>query len=475
MIDTSAAPWWDSRVVTYLEKICALIVLIVALGLAWEENLSWVGWAIAGVLIVLTTMSRWPVGAFLVLCVMSALPYYFVQIFGWKARPEHFASAVVALAIGIAWVAGRLKLRLDSLDYWVLAYVAINFFSSTFGSPAPASTLRWALQSGLAILPYFLIRAMIPDAKTMRQCFWILVAVGVAESSYGLFCYAMYLLFGSTLGIAVGQYGDVSTTFGSHFEPNLFGAYAACCAILLAVLYVNGGKYRLRILVGLLIASAAAICSFSRAALAGLIIVAAWVLWTARPADRKTGGSKLTILAIGMGVVLILGATAAGGILEKRFEDAFTQGWAEDTAIMRYVAIVEALKDIPQHPLIGTGTSSLQLTFDFGQYIPEWAGDATWVGNLAVRVTHDTGFIGLGILIGFYIALWRKVRRQLHQKSDLTAMLLGLWSGFLLYAITFQSTDGSTLAFTWIHVGLLASSAIVVSRQVCELTGSAPA
>jgi hypothetical protein len=40
-----------------------------------------------------------------------------------------------------------------------------------------------------------------------------------------------------------------------------------------------------------------------------------------------------------------------------------------------------------------------------------------------------------------------------------SAILLGLWAGALIYFITFQATDGTILAFSWIHFGLLASAA----------------
>src|SRR5262249_3766457 len=147
MLEAPSVPWWDSKLLKRLEMLCGLIALAVALYLAFQESLSWVGWAVAGVVVILAVVVRWPTGAFLVLCVMSVLPHYFVQIFGWKARAEHFASGLVALAVGIGVIVGRQKLRLDSLDYWVLAYLGMNFLSSAIGSPAPASTLRWALQS----------------------------------------------------------------------------------------------------------------------------------------------------------------------------------------------------------------------------------------------------------------------------------------------------------------------------------------
>ena len=92
--------------------------------------------------------------------------------------------------------------------------------------------------------------------------------------------------------------------------------------------------------------------------------------------------------------------------------------------------------------------------------MPEWSDQATWVGNVGVRILHDVGLVGLAVFLGFLVSLWLKIRGRLHGQDP---MLLGLSAGGLIYGISFQSTDGTTLAFCWIHLGLLASAALLVN------------
>jgi len=42
---------------------------------------------------------------------------------------------------------------------------------------------------------------------------------------------------------------------------------------------------------------------------------------------------------------------------------------------------------------------------------------------------------------------------------------VALACGIFLYALTFQSTEATMLAFPWIHLGLLASGVVIVEGE----------
>jgi hypothetical protein len=120
---------------------------------------------------------------------------------------------------------------------------------------------------------------------------------------------------------------------------------------------------------------------------------------------------------------------------------------------LKYMAL--AVGDIQQHPVIGLGTSSFQLFYtdedDFGE-------GAAWLGSLFLRVTHDTGILGMGIFLWFLFHLCRRAWRILSRpaRSDTDIAVGALSAGVLVMVIAYQITDASTLAFTWIQFGLLA-------------------
>src|SRR6202166_5000651 len=226
-------PWWESRLAERLHVLVAIVALLLLLRLAMEEDLAWLAGTAIAVAVCILTAVRWAYGALLVVIGMSAMPYYFVELFGWRARPEHFAALIVSGTVCFWLYLKKPAVRWHSLDYWVLAFVIINFVSSAVGSSAPGSTLRWALQNSLAVAPYFLVRLLVQDISTLRKAFRILVGVMIAECAYGIFCAFSYHVFGTEFGMSLGQYlVDVSAVYASMYEANLFGAYAVCCAVL---------------------------------------------------------------------------------------------------------------------------------------------------------------------------------------------------------------------------------------------------
>ena len=141
----------------------------------------------------------------------------------------------------------------------------MTVFSSAFASPEPASTVKWALQSFLAIVPFFIIRALVRDAAALKRTFYILLVVGFAESCYGIISYLSYQLFHTTFGMAMGQYGEIAVPDGTIVEPNLFGAYAAASTVGFLALFNASGRRRGFALAGFLV-RVAVFLSFSRAA-----------------------------------------------------------------------------------------------------------------------------------------------------------------------------------------------------------------
>jgi O-antigen ligase len=468
--ETALAPQWHSQLSRRLEWLAGGVAIVFLCRVALTEDLAWFGWLTAGVLVVLVTVARWPYGALSVLIGMSAMPGFFVQLFGWKARPEYFGVMIVSLSLCIWCLRSNRKLRLENLDYWVLAYVAINYVSSAFGSSSPSDTLRWAVQNNLAVLPYFLIRLLVRDPDTLRKSFRILLAVGITESAYGMLCYLSNHLYGTTTGMAIGQYlSDVSAPYGSLAEANLFGAYTGCTAVLALALYLIGGR-QLGYLICFFIASLATVLSFSRAALVALVVAAIWVSWQARHVkERKRARSVAFVLAVGL--ILLIVVPGVGGVLQQRFTDLLTQGLTEQTTIGRLVEAQEALQEFSEHRLIGTGTASLQLSFDWGKYLPELRGYQTWVGNITIRILHDTGLLGMAAFLGFLGSLCWKIRLCLRQSTRTAAMVVALSAGALLYAISFQATDGTLSTFPWVHLGFLASAAILTGHSDANANG----
>jgi O-antigen ligase len=456
--------WWEGSLSRRLHAVAGVAALVLVCRLVVEEDVSWLAWLLTGGALLAVSLIRWPYGALAVLIGTSAMPRFFVEAFGWKVRPEHVAVAVIGVAVAAWLLFQKSKIGLEKIDYWMLAYVVLNYVSSALGSPEPSATLRWALQDNLAVLPYFLIRLMVRDYQTLQKAFRIFLAIGAAEAIYGILCYASFSLFGTTTGVEIGQYlGDVAGPYGSMYEANLFGAYTGCCAVVFLALYLSEEQHRLVRLVCFFVASLAMLVSLSRGALLAFVIALWWLIRKAR-LFRNAPRNKVAPFVVVFVVILVITFTAVGGVLQNRFGALLQEGITEQTTITRVIVYWEALLDVLKHPILGTGTASFNLTFDWAGYVPDWSGDKTWIGNAPLRVLHDTGVLGLTAFLGFFLSVWLKIRRGLHSKNDKSALLLGLSAGAVLYSVSFQSTEGTNLAFCWVYVGLLVSAAIFCER-----------
>ena len=435
-------------------------ILVVLAGLLVSLLISpeSVFWVIGLVASCVAALAYWPKGGLLVILIASVMPRLSLGVGGWNARPEHFAVGLIVGMFGIRWVLGeRPKVALSRADYYVLAYILWNYVSSLLTSPDPRSTLRWALLNNVVILPYFLIRLLVRDERTLRWVFKAFLGVGIVECAYGIICFVSRQVFGTSFGVEVGQYAaGFGGVYGTHYEPNLLGSYAACTAFALLVVYFVMERKSAWALGGAIVAVCAMVVSLSRAALLsfGIVLILMAFLAVRRGLVRP---KRVLLLAVGLGLFGMPIVLMTGQRLTERLT-SFSGGGVQDDAetVARLVAWTVAVQDIWQHPLVGNGTASFQLLADAKQM--PILGDRPWIGNSVIRILHDTGAVGLLLFGLLTVTIGKQAWNGVAGRARGKEIIFSLSAGCLVYAIAFLATEGTILAFFWIHVGLLASA-----------------
>src|SRR5215475_6368598 len=144
-----------------------LLFLLTAIALLlWPDAIGLTAMAVIAAIAVPFTLywlAKSPQVAIVALLVASAVPRIFIEIAGLKARPEHIISGLIICVIPFLWKKLEQPVQWILPDYFVLAYIALIFFSSVFMSADPSQTGKWAAQQVLAILPYFFLRVLITD------------------------------------------------------------------------------------------------------------------------------------------------------------------------------------------------------------------------------------------------------------------------------------------------------------------------
>jgi hypothetical protein len=413
-------------------------------------------------------LSRNPVLAVIALVAGGAMARLYVEVFGMKARPEHFAAVLFCMAMPFwprqQWPRPRWMLP----DLLLVLYVTSNLASSLIMSVAPGKTLRWASQQALVILPYFLLRIFCTDRERFRKAFMILLAVGAAQAAIGVFCFFSNLIFGTEFGMEIGQYGSIPGTYGLDYEANILGAISAAAFLMMLVTYL---MERRRILLwGIAITYAALLIALARTAIiAALFTIGLLLVVSLRTKVLDWSGARALATTLIVTSMVLLPIVVP--LYMQRFSTLDVSDISADNeAAGRVIAMVSATDGIMAHPVLGNGTASFQLLVsgeDLG------FGDAddrgTWIGNTEMRVLHDTGIVGFTLLLCFLGSLFLRAKRILKRK--LRPELLALLFGCAVYAVTFQATEGTLLEFFWVHMGMVGCAVSVYLNPLPEEAG----
>jgi O-antigen ligase len=412
-----------------------------------------------------TALIRWPEGGLLVIVVASVMPRFSVEIGGWNSRPEHYAVGIVLLILCFRWVRGeRPRIQLTSADCFLIAYLLLNYLSSAVMSPEPKQTLRSALLTNLAIMPYFLIRFFVKDDRILRWAFKVFLATGILEGAYALISFTSYHIFGTSFGVEVGQYAEsIAGVYGTHLEANFLGSYSGSLAIMLLVLYFFSDRRPAWLLTGLIVALYAMVASLARAALLSFAVVSILLVFLGL-VMRALRPKKLLLLA-GCFILFVPPiALTRGRYLAERLTNLTEGGLQDDNETAdRIVTWTATIGDILQHPILGNGTASFQLMAD-ATLLPI-LGDRPWVGNTPIRILHDTGLVGLLLFGLVFLGIGAQVKNIINLKRQGGEIVIALSAGCLIYAFAFISTEGTMLSFFWVHTGLLASACSVPSTS----------
>ena len=440
------------------------------------EDLSAIGFlllALLGAVFVSGIASiSWPFGSVLLLSAGSAMPRLAATVFGLHLRPEHIAIGFVGLAVCCQALKERRlpSLHLRTFDYFLIAYVGLNFFTSAVTSPQPQLTLRWAVLNAIVVSPYFLVRLLIKNESSLYRAFHVLLWVGAFESAYGILCFLSNYLFQTSAGVELGQYGAIPGTYGTQFEANLFGSYTACCAIMfLAYFMLSQDSRRTWYGWGFALTAIGALISLARSVLLALPVAGAVVVWVAfRKGQFRM--RRVAPLVLGVGLLLVAVSPIILNLVRERFSTIdLSEISSDNTTVERLLQMAVAIEDVQAHPILGAGTASFHLFFDPNDFPSGFVGDEEepgWISNTPLRILHDTGVVGLIVFLAFIGSLAVAVRKAARNATARnTAILTALAAGGVLYAITFQATEATMLAFTWVHLGLLATTVTILQAD----------
>lgn len=408
----------------------------------------------------------WPMSGLVLLLVAAHFTRFKAEIGPVSVRAEQVAVLVVAGVLFLQVLGQRRPVRLDLPGLCALTWFGANVLATVINAPDPGDSVRHIFRLGLMALTYVVIVNLLRTPRQWWTLFWWFLGLAFAQDLFGLVARVVYS-FGVNIGVQVSNVLPIPVPYGTLEEGNIFGSQSAVWLLAFMSLFLGLPRTQTRrrgILVASMgVVSLAVLLSFSRGAWVALLI-GTGMLFVAYRSNRRIRYERVGLLLIGLPLaalvfMVLLQTLPTSFPLIARLR-SLTTALTDITFNNRLADIAQAVSDWRQHPLIGWGPGAF-----FQLYGTRWGSDA-WIANQTARTLQETGLVGSlafwGFLGGVLWTAWRSLRRMVDPVGR--AALLGLEAGLITLLVAFQSTDGTWLAYMWIHAALLVTGARLLTK-----------
>ncbi|MCG8352929.1 MAG: O-antigen ligase family protein [Chloroflexales bacterium] len=350
----------------------------------------------------------------------------------------NFLTLALAALLGV-WVLRLLAhgdafdLRLSALGLPLLGFIGFTFFALFLGArglPDP-STLHNYAKFVLGVLFFFTIINCVRTRDQARFALRALIIAGGASALLGLLLYALNDQTALRLLVSLGRIGyptegrvlrfveddpdGLERAIGTSVDPNSFGGMLALVSALAAAqIFAEKPLLRRWLLISIVgLMSVIILLTFSRAALFGLIIAAAFLatiryrrLWWAM------------IASVVLAALVLFGLGIGGAFVERIYEGVRFEDQAQQ---MRLAEYQNAINIIARYPFFGIG-------FGLAPDIDLVAG----VSSIYLAIAQRMGLLGLTAFLGIVAAWFVQTLRRLQQvDAERASWLLGAQAGLV--------------------------------------------
>lgn len=391
-------------------------------------------------------------GPVVLLLFAAAVDRFVFPVGSIDLRAEEVAAVAVVLLYmflqlrrnNVAW------LRPSLAEGLLVAWFACNVLSSLIASPDRRLSAKIIALVAVCATGFVLPRRLLAGERYRDDMEiavrWLLV-IFATESLYGSLAYLLHV-FGPTISLTPNLASGHLAAYGTLWEQNVFGAFAAAGGV--AWSYLGPARFK-NAWVGVAACTGGLIDSITRSA--WLVAAVVGALGVALPSLRR----RLNLAALGPGAIggiVLIAATLAVDRLHSYVVPVPGGGGRGTsnllTAIMNVVDVVgrfnqisPVLDDIHGHLILGRGTASFEA-------LHVAAGVPEHIASLPLLVLNDTGIVGLIVFLGFAAAI---VAAAWSRRTEL--LVVGLGQMAIVIGLTNLATQTTELMVDWLLLGML--------------------
>jgi O-antigen ligase len=415
--------------------------------------------AAAGVVAVLAlalAIHRWP--AVLPVLAVAAVPFRVpIALGGTTANLLVPLYAVVAAGV-LAYALPRLaapgvdppRRGAGPLEWALAAFLALYAVQATYSVDFDRAIENVVFFYVPFALLFVLVSRIAWTTRLTVWCLGVLVALALAFAGVGFVEYATRHLFLNPKVIASNQLQDYFRVNSLFFDPNIYGRFLALVMILIVAWLLWTARAR-EVVAGAVVVAilwGGLVLTLSQSSFAGLLVGLA-VLGAMRWSARKAAALAAAFLVVGAAVVLL-----APGVLRL---DLGSSKSANSATSGRYDLIAGGVGLFTDRPAQGYGSGSFPRQYRRAEHVS--AERATSASHtIPITVAAEQGAIGLLAYLAVLVcALWRLLRRAARTppRAGVAAAFVALLAHTLLYAAFLEDP----LAWTLLAVGTALATA----------------
>ncbi|HXJ82113.1 MAG TPA: O-antigen ligase family protein [Candidatus Methylomirabilis sp.] len=370
------------------------------------------------------------------------------------------AGGVLAVGVVLAALALRRRVPVNPALLWLGGFVAVQVLSSLIHRALWPQGVKFSLIYVLALASVCAVLILVRDMETARWALGLVVTLAAAETVITVVSAVGGNVRGMSLPDLIRQRLNPQVA-GAMSEANLF---ASLLLVPFAVaLWRWTGPPRATRFAG----AASLVLSTG---LAFALTRAAWIgalgIMCLSPLHRRVRRRQLgqLVMVVAAATVLLLALDLAlhrGALRSTRLYDRLARGAVArfDAPLdVRLVEVKAALPSWRESPWFGHGVGSGKLLKQYAHY-RQWTyvRQDPWLSNGTIFVLHDSGLVGLTLLV---VALGAAARQWWNARARITELNArldheALAAGLAAVLLAWQVTHGLWQMYGYLYLGLL--------------------
>lgn len=403
-------------------------------------------------------------GVILLLILTNVTDHFTFRVGPLGIRPEQVGLAVAVVVLAATRMRDLSLFRPRAAEWILLAWLALGLLSTLIASPDRGLSLKVLTLIAICTAAFALPRRLLTGPKAAQQfeviVRWLLIAFAT-EAGWGSFAYLLHV-FGPTISIGPNPASGHLEAYGTLWEQNVFGAFAAAGAV--AWVYLGPNRFK-RPWIGLAMCMTGLVVSLTRSAwLAALLVgvmglsfrnlrrqIDLLMVGTGLLGGLLTAAAVLVVDAVGVYVVPV--PTPVGGPVPHNGIFGAVGNLTDFFGRINQVSPVWGDISGP-YVLIGRGIASFQALHVF-------RGMPQHIASLPLLVLNDTGVIGVFLFGSFVVAVFIRAWSRRHDP-----VVVGLSQMAIVIALANLATQTTELMVGWLLVGILMAATDIAPAAV---------